>query len=136
MPSRSADRTRASMSSRTAGSLIAGSDIRGCLRRVTMAPGPGGEQGSSCAPLSVMVEKAGHLVTSGEVRMKRVQRVSFVAAGAALLLGIPALASAAAGQTAAGSQPAAALAASGSSGAVAAGSGGAVASMDATATQA
>ncbi|HET6189302.1 MAG TPA: gamma-glutamyltransferase, partial [Trebonia sp.] len=68
--------------------------------------------------------------------MKRVQRVSFVAAGAALLLGIPALASAAAGQTAAGSQPAAALAASGSSGAVAVGSGGAVASMDATATQA
>ena len=58
-----------------------------------------------------MVEKAGHLVTSGEVRMKRVQRVSFVAAGAALLLGIPALASAAPGQTAAGSQPAAALAA-------------------------
>src|ERR1700744_6162274 len=34
MPSRSADPTRASMSSRTAGSLIAGSDIRGCLRRV------------------------------------------------------------------------------------------------------
>ena len=28
------------MSSRMAGSLIAGSDIRGCLRRVTMAPGP------------------------------------------------------------------------------------------------
>src|ERR1700722_10766976 len=35
MPSRSADRTRASMSSRMAGSLIAGSDTRGCLRRVT-----------------------------------------------------------------------------------------------------
>jgi gamma-glutamyltranspeptidase/glutathione hydrolase len=83
-----------------------------------------------------MVEKAGHLVTSGEVRMKRVQRVSFVAAGAALLLGIPALASAAPGQAAAGSQPTVPLAASGSSGAVAVGSGGAVASMDATATQA
>ncbi len=68
--------------------------------------------------------------------MKRAQRASFVAAAAALLLGIPALASAAAGQTAAGSQPAAALAASGSSGAVAAGRGGAVASMDATATEA
>src|ERR1700743_3407374 len=83
-----------------------------------------------------MVDKAGHLVTSGEVRRKRVQRVSFVAAGAALLLGIPALASAAPGQTAAGSQPAAARAASGSSGAVAVGSGAAVASMDAPATQA
>ena len=58
------------------------------------------KRGSSCAALSVMVEKAGHLLTSGEVRMKRVQRASFVAAGAALLLGIPALASAAAGQTA------------------------------------
>src|SRR5215469_2347564 len=37
MPSRPADRTRASMSSRMAGSLIAGSDIRGYLRRVTAA---------------------------------------------------------------------------------------------------
>ncbi|HWG61094.1 MAG TPA: gamma-glutamyltransferase, partial [Streptosporangiaceae bacterium] len=79
--------------------------------------------------------------------MKRVQRASFVAAGAAILLGIPALASATAtqagGQTAAGGQAAASLApatpasgASESSGTVAAGSGGAVASMDAGASQA
>jgi gamma-glutamyltranspeptidase/glutathione hydrolase len=78
---------------------------------------------------------------SGEVCMKRVQRASFVAAGAALLLGVPALASAsvsqADGQTAAGGQAAtSASGASGSSGAVAVGSGGAVSSMDAGASQA
>ena len=74
--------------------------------------------------------------------MKRVLRASFVAAGAALLLGIPALSSAAVdqagGQTAADGQAAgqAATSAPGSSGALAAGSGGAVASMDAGASQA
>jgi gamma-glutamyltranspeptidase/glutathione hydrolase len=78
---------------------------------------------------------------SAEVCMKRVQRASFVAAGAALLLGVPALASAsvsqADGQTAAGGQAAtSASGASGSSGAVAVGSGGAVSSMDAGASQA
>jgi gamma-glutamyltranspeptidase / glutathione hydrolase len=72
-------------------------------------------------------------MTFGEVCMKSGQRASFVAAGAALLLGIPALASAAVGQ--AGGQ-AAATSASGSSGALAVGSGGAVASMDAGASQA